>query len=55
MRYSFCTVFVLAALVCWSAAEESELKVNGDRLNQRIAELARFGRNAEGGVDTILN
>jgi N-carbamoyl-L-amino-acid hydrolase len=40
-------------MVGWLAAEESELRVNGDRLNQRFVELARFGKNAEGGMDRV--
>jgi N-carbamoyl-L-amino-acid hydrolase len=40
-------------MVAWLAAEESELRVNGDRLNQRFVELARFGKNAEGGMDRV--
>ena len=51
MRYFSFAVLVLVTLVSWSAAEEAELRVNGDRLNQRFVDLARFGKNAEGGID----
>jgi len=51
MRYLSSAIFVLVALVGLPAAEETELRVNGDRLNQRFVDLARFGRNAEGGMD----
>jgi len=51
MRYFSFTVLILVTLVGWSTAEEAELRVNGDRLNQRFVDLARFGKNAEGGID----
>ena len=51
MRYLSSAIFVLVALVGLPAAEETELRVNGDRLNKRFVDLARFGRNAEGGMD----
>ena len=51
MRYFSFAVLVLVALVGWSAGEDSELRVNGERLNQRFVDLARFGMNAEGGMD----
>jgi N-carbamoyl-L-amino-acid hydrolase len=51
MRYLSFAVLVLVALVSLTAAEENELRVNGDRLNQRFVDLARFGKNAEGGMD----
>jgi N-carbamoyl-L-amino-acid hydrolase len=51
MRYLFSAILVLIGLVGLPAAEETGLKVNGDRLNQRFEDLARFGRNAEGGMD----
>ena len=56
-KEEFNEIFVLCnshsgrRLVGLPAAEETELKVNGDRLNQRFVDLARFGRNAEGGMD----
>ncbi len=51
MRCFFLAVLALVALVSLTAAEENELTVNGDRLNQRFVDLARFGKNAEGGMD----
>jgi N-carbamoyl-L-amino-acid hydrolase len=51
MRYLSFAVLVLVALVSLTAAEENELRVNGDRLNQRFVDLAQFGKNAEGGMD----
>ena len=51
MRYFSFAVLALVALVGWSAGEDSELRVNGERLNQRFVDLARFGMNAEGGMD----
>jgi len=51
MRYFSFAVLVLVALVGWPTGEDSELRVNGDRLNQRFVDLARFGMNAEGGMD----
>jgi N-carbamoyl-L-amino-acid hydrolase len=44
---------MLVVMVGWSAAEETELKVNADRLNQRFVDLSRFGKNAEGGMDRV--
>ena len=51
MRYSSFAVLVLLALAGWAGAEDTELRVDGDRLNQRFVDLARFGKNAEGGMD----
>jgi N-carbamoyl-L-amino-acid hydrolase len=51
MRCSIVAALFLVAMVGWSTEERGALKVNGDRLNQRIAELAQFGKNAEGGID----
>ena len=51
MKCLFWTVLMLVALASWTAAEDIELRVNGDRLNQRFVDLARFGKNAEGGID----
>jgi N-carbamoyl-L-amino-acid hydrolase len=51
MRYSSFPVLVLVALVGWTAEEESELRVNGDRLNQRFVDLAQYGKNSAGGMD----
>jgi N-carbamoyl-L-amino-acid hydrolase len=53
MRYLSCALLILAVCVSWSDAEEPDLKVNGDRLNQRFDDLAQFGRNADGGMDRI--
>ena len=51
MRYFSFAVLFLVALVGWSTGEDSELRVNGERLNQRFVDLARYGLNAEGGMD----
>lgn len=51
MRYLSLAVLMLVALASWTAAEETELRVNGDRLNQRFVELAGFGKNTDGGMD----
>ena len=51
MRYFSFAVLVLVALVSWTAEEESELRVNGDRLNQRFIDLAQYGENPAGGMD----
>jgi N-carbamoyl-L-amino-acid hydrolase len=51
MRYFSFAVLFLVALVSMTTAEENELRVNGDRLNQRFVDLAQFGKNAEGGMD----
>jgi N-carbamoyl-L-amino-acid hydrolase len=51
MRYFPLVTLVLAALVSLTTAEENELRVNSERLHQRFADLARFGMNADGGID----
>lgn len=51
MRYLSSALLILATVAILSAAEEPELKVNGDRLNQRFADLAQFGMNPDGGMD----
>jgi N-carbamoyl-L-amino-acid hydrolase len=51
MRCFSLAALALVALVSLTTAEENELRVNGDRLNQRFVDLARFGKNAEGGMD----
>lgn len=53
MRYSSFTALFLVVMVGWPAAEEADLRVDGDRLNQRFVDLARFGKNAEGGMDRV--
>jgi len=34
-------------------AQQQALRVNGERLNGRLATLSRFGRNADGGIDRV--
>ena len=51
MRYFSLAVLVLVPLVNLTAAEETELRVNGDRLNQRFVDLAQYGKNSVGGMD----
>jgi N-carbamoyl-L-amino-acid hydrolase len=53
MRYLSFAVLILAAVVSLSAAEETELRVNAARLNQRFVDLAQFGVNADGGMDRV--
>ncbi len=53
MRCSSLAVLALLAMTGWSAAEEPEVKVDGERLNQRFVDLARFGKNAESGMDRV--
>jgi N-carbamoyl-L-amino-acid hydrolase len=52
MRNLSCAVLVLV-MAGWLAAEDTEVRVNGDRLNQRFVDLARYGQNAEGGMDRV--
>jgi N-carbamoyl-L-amino-acid hydrolase len=44
---------VLVVMVSWTAAGVSGLRVDGDRLGQRFVDLARFGKNAGGGMDRV--
>lgn len=43
----------LLALLCLPALAQSDLRVNGDRLNQHLKELSRFGANPQGGVSRV--
>jgi len=53
MRYYSFAVLALVALVSLTAAEENELRVNGDRLNQRFVDLAPIGMIFIPSVDGI--
>ena len=52
------SAFCLAALAVLSVsravqAEETDLRVNKERIEQQIMELANYGRNPEGGVSRV--
>ncbi|MCP4902136.1 MAG: M20 family metallo-hydrolase [bacterium] len=51
MKYVFVVALVGMALTSLWAQESVELRVDGDRLNRRLAELAQYGKNAQGGMD----
>ena len=53
---SLCMIAVFlpsASLANWHEEEMRILKVNSKRLDQRIAALAEFGKNAHGGLDRV--
>ncbi len=43
-----CLVYILPA-----SAQDSQLSVNGDRLNATLKKLAEFGKNEQGGTDRV--
>lgn len=53
MRYSSLAILVLVVVVSSTVADDSALRVDGNRLNQRFVDLARYGKNAEGGIDRV--
>ena len=53
MRYSSLAILVLVVMVSSTVADDSGLRVDGNRLNQRFVDLARYGKNAEGGIDRV--
>jgi len=55
MRASFIAapVWLTGAGTRAAGADHPPLRVNGERLNRRLGELAQFGRNADGGIDRV--
>ena len=49
----FRTAIVVSCLVVWPAAAEAQPGVNGERLNEHLEALSRFGRNDQGGVTRV--
>lgn len=46
---------VAAAIVCAAMSNPFALRVNGERLNARLAELAQFGKTPEGGTHRVAH
>lgn len=49
----FCGILILALCRTIQADSAQELRVNADRIEQRIQKLSEFGKNPEGGVSRV--